>query len=356
MSLSMNPSNPTPVNIALVGLNFGRWIVEALTSHPEWGFNISAVCDMNAQKAADFGRRLGVPAYTSLDQVLADDGVRAVGLYTGPVGRAKLLRQIIRSGRDVMTTKPFETDPAEARSVLEEAKSSGRTIYQNSPSAVPAADLQQILDWQREFNLGRPVSARTDVVVRYHEQADGSWYDDPRLCPAAPIFRLGIYTINDLARLFGGVESVQVQATRLLTGRPTPDNAQLGLVFKNGALGSVYATFAVDDGQYYANSFILHYERGTIYRNITPVTYGTANRGTRLQIVAKTSERECVIREQIIPPGADHEDYPFAELHRAIVSGPAAAAPMPIDDVVHGIQVIEAMNRAQFSGKSEQVG
>lgn len=338
----------TPVNIGIVGLNFGRWIIEDLLREKNAKlFKIAAVCDLDEAKAKTFADRLGVKAYTSLDALLADAEIPVVGLYTGPVKRSELLRKIIHAGKDVMTTKPFEIDPIAARAILEEAQSMGRTIHLNSPAPAPRNWIQQVQTWQRDFDLGRPIGAHADVVVSYREQADGKWYDDPKLCPAAPAFRLGIYLINDLVRLFGAVEQVQVFSSRIFTGRPTADNAQLSLVFKNQALASIFASFCVDDGQYYADAFLLHFERGTVHRNIQPVAYGKANVGCRLKLVAKSGEKEVTIQESELPD--EDMGYQWDLFHAAITGKPIL--PMPIEDIVQGVEVIEAMGRSQETGK-----
>lgn len=85
-------------------------------------------------------------------------------------------------------------------------------------------------------------------------------------CPAAPIFRIGIYGVNDLLTLMGEVKSVQVATSRLFTGRPTPDNAYLLMLFENGATASVNANFCISDGYCYPATLMLHYERGTIFK------------------------------------------------------------------------------------------
>jgi predicted dehydrogenase len=342
----------TPMTIGIVGLNFGRHILDELQRQPANDyFRIGAVCDMNEEKAHSFAEKLKVKAYTDLNLLLADPDIPVIGLYTGPGNRAELLRRIIRAGKDAMTTKPFELDPVAAREVLEEAASLGRVIHLNSPSALPADWIRQVLAWQEKYDLGRPVSCHSEAMVSYREKADGSWYDDPQLCPAAPVFRLGIYLINDLVRLFGGVEQVQVLTSRIFTLRPTADNAQLGLLFKNQAVGSIHANFCVDDGQYYANSFILHYERGTIYRNMRFTPYGLANLGSRLQVVARTGEGKNTIEECEIP--ASEASYQWDVLYDTVTR--RKITPIPIDDIVHGVEVLAAMKRAANSGQMERV-
>jgi predicted dehydrogenase len=341
-----------PLNFGMVGLNFGGYIADTLSHKPIGDFfKLAAVCDADAAKAVDFGRRRGVKTYVDLDKMLADDDIKVVGLFTSPVGRAELLRRIIRGGKDVMTTKPFELDPVAARSVLEEARSLGRVIHLNSPSPELPAYVRQILQWQQEYNLGRPINCRGEVLVSYREIPDGRWLDQPACCPAAPIFRLGIYAITDLIRLFGRVREVQVLSSQIFTQRPTADNAQLNLLFENKALGSVYATFCVDNGQHYANSLILHYERGTIYRNVLPVAYGQAEATTRL-LLAATNDQQVVVTKELELPEISGS-YQWEAFHSAITK--RRFVPDSLDDIVHGIDVVAAMARAEQSRKTETV-
>ncbi len=95
-----------------------------------------------------------------------------------------------------MTTKPFELDPKAAMATLREARRRHRIIHLNCPAPLLSPDLEQIERWREEFQLGKPVGARADAWTNYREKADGSWYDDPKLCPVAPIFRIGIYLIT----------------------------------------------------------------------------------------------------------------------------------------------------------------
>lgn len=151
-----------------------------------------------------------------------------------------------------MTTKPFELNANVASRVLKEAEKMGRVVHLNSPSPLPE-DIFVIKKWIKKYNLGQVIGCRADVWANYREKADGSWYDSPKKYPVAPIFRLGIYLINDLIRLIGKPESLQVLHSRLFTKRPTPDNAQLGILFENGAIVNVFSSFCIDDGQQYRN-------------------------------------------------------------------------------------------------------
>lgn len=260
------------INSVLVGLNFGQWVIEheLLTAPGRDYIRLSGVCDLDVGKARECARRFGVKVYEDLEQVLLDDSVEAVILITGPKGRSGLIQRILDAGKAVMTTKPFETDSEAAARVLERAFSQGKVLHMNSPSPLSSPDLKQIEKWMEEYSLGRLIAYRGATWCSYREKPDGSWYDDPRLCPAAPLTRLGVYLLNDICRFTAPVKKMDVQESRIFTERPTADNAQVSLLHEDGVLGNVFASFCIGDQQYYRCSLEMNFENGTVYRNVGP--------------------------------------------------------------------------------------
>ena len=339
--------------IVLVGLNFGRHIVAQLMEGEGRKFmKLTGLCDIDRPKAEALNEKYGggLKIYTSLDDVLADPDVRTVGLYTGPVHRADLLRKIIRAGKDVMTTKPFELDPEAGTAILKEAAELGRIIHLNSPNPGISPDLEQILKWQKELGLGRPVAARAETYARYNEKPDGSWYDNPDLCPAPPIFRLGIYLINDLVRLMGRVKRVSVFSTRLFTGRPTADNSQLSLEFESGALACIFDSFCVRDGDHYRNSLELNFDNGTVFRNVGPCRDMAASSSlTAIQadeITGELKRRVSATATTVSRSGG----YDWEGFVKAINHEPGAPT-YEIENVIEPLRVIRAMAEAEKTGQ-----
>ena len=325
------------LKVALIGLNFGQWVIENEINGPigRQYVELIGVCDLDAEKTKRAAERFGVHAYESLDAVLADPQVEAVVLITGPVGRAAQIEKILRSGRPVMTTKPFETSPEETLRVLRLARELHLPVFMNSPSPLPSPDLRQMLSWVKTYGLGRPVGYRATVWCSYREKPDGSWYDDPALCPAAPVFRLGIYLLNDLCRFVGPVKQVDVLQSRVFTGRPTADNAQLSLLHEDGTIGCIYASFCVDDRQYYRNSLELNFERGTIWRSAGP---NRGEEGIRLQLAANTPDGP-IVREAIAEPS---HGYPWEEFFRAVAGETIEGAVTP-EQTAWAIRILEQM-------------
>jgi predicted dehydrogenase len=328
------------LRIAIVGLNFGRWICDQLALAPQSAlFELAAVVDQDAARAEAEGRARGCAWHQDLAAVLADPTIPCIGLFTGPNGRAELLQRILAAGKQVMTTKPFERDAAAAAAVIREARRLGRVLHCNSP-APAAADLELIRDWRTRHDVGRIVAVHAEIWANYREQPDGSWYDDPERCPLAPVYRLGIYLINDLIALLGRPVAVMAQSSRLFTRRPTADHAQLAIRFADGGLASLFASFCVGDGDDYRNCLVIHGERGTIYRNVG-ATRATAR--CRLELVQHREQR----RQQTASADLDwlSGDYDWVGFHRACCGGPDPG--LDADAVAGALLVIQAMLEAE---------
>lgn len=330
-----------PLPVAIVGLSFGRHIIDLL-QEPEVSkfFKLVAVCDLKKKVVDEVASFCGVKAYYSVDDLLEDDSVAAVGLYTQPSGRAKLIREILHAGKDVMTTKPFELDDVEAEEVLREAQSLGRVIHLNSPSPEPTLDMAEIQAWVKKYNLGRLISARGEVWASYFEKTDGTWMDDAMLCPGGVMMRLGIYLINDIVRLGGVIDQVNLLDTRVRTGRPTPDNALLTMSFRSGCLASVFASFCVDDGDRYSNGLVLNYERGTIYRNIGATSLVPKQGHANLSLVIHDGESRRVVAEKSLPEVSGL--YQWDAFYSAIINRQSISDDY-IQKIVEGVRILQSM-------------
>jgi predicted dehydrogenase len=335
-----------PIQLAVVGLNFGSWMIEheLLATSTLPFVQIVAVCDLQVDLAKQWGEKLQVPYDTDLSVVLKRREVEAVALFTGPIDRAYLIQQIIQAGKHVMTTKPFEAQAGKAKHVLALARSLGKVVHLNSPSPELSPDLQKVQQWINEYDLGQPLAFRAETTCSYREQVDGSWYDSLELCPIAPITRLGIYLINDMIRFFGDVAEVQVQQSRLFTQRPTVDHAQLSLRFENGALGHIFASFCIDDQQYYKAAFTMNFERGTIYRNIFPMVQTQEHKQNELFLIA-TRQGKMYTDRFLTPIQQGYQWQVFYEVIRGLRTDSEEVH----SHIVAGIRLLEMMKQVSLS-------
>lgn len=335
------------IRIGVVGLNVGACVCSNIVNKEgKQYFQLSVVCDLDAHKGNRWRDEHKATVFTDYDEMLANADIEAVAVMTGPNGRAAMIRKAIRAGKHVMTTKPFEMDPDAAMQVLQEAERLKKAVFMNSPSPVPSPVISQIARWRDKYRLGEPIGYRHDIWAGYREEPDGRWYDDPNLCPAAPMLRLGIYPINEMVRIFRDPVQVHVTQSRIFTQRPTADNVQMTVLFKNGAIGSHFASFCVRDGQSCRRPLILNFENGTITSSMEPVagethmmTVSAMRDGRR-----ETDHAEChdTLRE-----------YPWSVLHRTIM-GENIDGLVTKEEIVNAVRILCAMRRSSQSGLPEQ--
>ena len=255
-----------------------------------------------------------------------------------------MVRQIIRAGKDVITTKPFELDPESAESVLKESQVLGRVVHLNSPGPKLPADIKLIKRWQKEYELGKPVCFQYFTWAKYQEKPDGSWYDDPQLCPAAPVLRLGIYGLSDILRFVRAPVDVSVMQSRIFTDRPTADNAQLSIRFECGALANIYASFCVNDGVPYPNGMICCFENGVVYKNCAQGNQGPQTPAAlRLEARPPLKANPIILQEKVAPEKVSGK-YQWQELYNAVVNrDPASDA--YIEQICQAIKILQTMSK-----------
>lgn len=339
------------LRLGLVGINFGKHWVERDIRNGNGGkyAEIAAVCDRREEAAKAYAAQLGCRCAAEIGSLLSDPEIDGIVLMTPPAGRAGLVGQCIHAGKPVLTTKPFEEDAEAARAVLKLARERGAIVHLNSPAPVLPDDLKKIAEWRRQYELGRPIAARWENYARYVENADGGWYDSPELCPFSPVLRIGIYGINDLIRIFGEVEAVSGVQSRIFTGRPTPDNAELSLRFKNGGIASIFASFCIADGQPYTADMTVHFERGTIHRRF--VGPGRTERSPDFTSVRL--ELNCLYQGKYRAEQAETDperrsgSYLWKEFHEAVTGGKPLADETDPEYIVSAIKVVEEMKRLQ---------
>lgn len=339
-----------PIKTGLLGLGFGAGLAEQkiLNTENEKYIQLTCACDRARDRADRFAAKHRLKAYYTLEDMLKNADIDAVMVFTPPAGRAALMRQCLRAGKHILTTKPFELDHQAALDVLNEAREKKLTVHLNSPAPCSSGDLAQIRAWQQKFDLGMPVAAYWETYVSYHETADGKWFDDPVKCPGGPLFRLGIYGINELLAVFGKVDSVELASSRLFTGRPTPDNASLLIRFASGAIGQVFASFCIDDGTLYPAALTLHFQHGTIRKmQLRPLGSPVF---TEVKMSLQTVLNGKIYEEDVTLPSASRSgEYDFASFQKTVCGEPVLEE-IPPEIIAEGIRVIELMSeKIRFS-------
>lgn len=149
-----------PVRVGVVGL--GRGIMLAESSGAESGICVVAVCDTDAERLADAGRRLGVATYGTYDELLGHD-LDAVVLANHFHQHAPLAVAALQSGRHVLSETAACFTAAEAVSLVRAVEASGCT-YMLAENYAFLPLVQQMRRFHDAGDLGRVQYAEAEYV------------------------------------------------------------------------------------------------------------------------------------------------------------------------------------------------
>lgn len=114
------------LNIAVVGLRFGRTWMNGFRNHPDC--RLIHLCDIDAAALERGVSESGVTATSShLDAVLADSDIDAVALFTPAPLHGEQSTAVLRAGKHVLSAVPAAITEAGCRDIVVAARESGCT-------------------------------------------------------------------------------------------------------------------------------------------------------------------------------------------------------------------------------------
>jgi predicted dehydrogenase len=119
----------TDLRIAVVGAGYwGPNLVRNFVSTP--GVEVAWVCDLDAQRLADIGRKFRVERTTQRFQDLLDDPkLDAIALATPVATHRPLAEAALRAGKHVWVEKPLAGSVEDAEAMVAAARAAGRILF-----------------------------------------------------------------------------------------------------------------------------------------------------------------------------------------------------------------------------------
>jgi len=152
------------MNIAIVGCGYvADYYIATLRFHPE--LKLLGVMDRDAERAALFSRLQKVPAYLTLEAVLADSRVEMVLNLTNPGAHYEISKAALLAGKHVYSEKPLAMKMDQATELVELAEARNLLIT-SAPCSLLGETAQTLWKVLREGTMGT-------VRVVYAEMDDG---------------------------------------------------------------------------------------------------------------------------------------------------------------------------------------
>jgi predicted dehydrogenase len=248
----------TPVRLAVVGVgDVARHHYLPEISRLEGKAEISIVCGRQSERARRVAREYDVPQWTvDVEEAIGGDIDAVINLTPTHMHR-NITWAALQMGRHVYTEKPLAMNPADARTLRDEAVRRGLVLVCAPPVMLfpQVTYVRQLLD---SGGLGVIRSVRAQAIGGIPPwsgyESDPSPYFSP---DAGPLVDIGVYPLHALTGLLGPAESVLAMSRRTRENfviRDGPlrekvvsveceDHWQL-LVELGGCIGSVEASFA----------------------------------------------------------------------------------------------------------------
>jgi UDP-N-acetyl-2-amino-2-deoxyglucuronate dehydrogenase len=250
------------LRIALVGCGrISQNHFEAIAQVP--GLALSAVCDIDAERANAAGQAGGVPAFTTIDEMLRDGACDVVAVCTPSGLHAAHGAAAAAAGKHVITEKPMALTLPQADALVQACDDAGVRLFvvkQNRLNPTIRL-LRRAIEKQR---FGRIYMA--NVTVRWQRPQDyydaepwrGTWAFD-----GGAIMNQASHYVDLIQWLVGPVESVMARTATQARRIEAEDSGIALLTFRSGALGVVEVN-VLTYPRNFEGSITIMGERGTV--------------------------------------------------------------------------------------------
>lgn len=211
-----------------------------------------AVMRRNAEKAADYAKRHGVPVwYADASQLINDPQVNAVYIATPPDTHALYAIQAMRAGKPVYVEKPMARTFEECLEMIRVSEETGMPLFvAYYRRSLPA--FRKVKELVSEGVIGTPLT----VNIRLHKSSGEkdqhkerqTWHTNPEIAGAGYFYDLGSHQFDYLDFVFGPVTKVKGMAQNRAGYYPAEDTVSAAFAFESGVTGTGSWSFVVAKG------------------------------------------------------------------------------------------------------------
>jgi predicted dehydrogenase len=333
--------NTMTIRAAIIGL--GRW-GQALVRSVQGSGDIRFVAGHTRTRASaeTFCRDHGVRLVNSYADILADPEIDAVVLATPHSQHAEQVMQAAAAGKHIHVEKPLTLDRPSAEAAVQAAGRAGVVLAVGfcrrfHPSVV---EIRQRLKDGRLGNVLSMVAQHTTSTGQFIP-AD-NWRASAAEAPGGAITAVGVHSIDHMIEFAGRVRDVLCTTTRVIPGA-SDDTTTIMFRFENGATGLIFCSVATATNF----GFTLYGTKGLA--EISRPSLQTF----RFVPVSDVAPTGLVTA----PPDEIAEHPTFDMLNAELVAFAHCIEtrepyPVPMEDVLHGMSVFDAVVR---SGKSNRI-
>jgi predicted dehydrogenase len=339
------------IRAAVVGLGWwGRTLIESVQgSSEEIRFTHAATRTVTPETEA-FLAGQGVALADSFEALLGDDSIDAIVLATPHSLHTAQVVAAAAAGKHVFCEKPLALTKADAESAVAATQAAGVTLGlgYNRRFHPEMTRLRERID-SGELGTVLHVEATMTFPNALALQAD-AWRAQRDETPCGGLTPMGVHAIDGMIDLCGPIETVFCQSFRRVVEVDADDTTAMLFRMRDGMSGYLGTMTATGPGF----SFQVFGSKGWVrLEGMTHVAGASSEeRRTRLFGTCKFQpvKGEAVVWE------AERTDVTRAALEAfALAATGGPAFPIPVQEMIHGAAVTEAVVRSATTGQVEHV-
>jgi predicted dehydrogenase len=167
------------ISCGVVGTRFGNAWARAIAAHPM--LRLGAICDVNAERAAENAAAFGVRAFVEY-RALLDSEVEAVAIFTPPPVHAEQAIAALDAGKHVLCAVPAAMSLDECRRLADAAARSGRK-YMMAETSNYYPEVLYLKDLAASGEMGKIFYSESEYLHESHTY----WYNPD----GSPTWRFG---------------------------------------------------------------------------------------------------------------------------------------------------------------------
>ena len=208
------------------------------------GASLSAVCDLDAEKAFRIAKKFSVPAYIDYHEMLDSEDIDVVVILTESGYHASIAVDVTTYNKFIVIEKPMALTINDARRIIDASRASGKEVFivKQNRFNVPVQKLYEAI---RDNKFGRihmaTVRVRWCRTQEYYNQA--SWRGTYKL-DGGVISNQASHHVDLLSTILGKPKTVYSVGSRSLAKIEAEDTCASIITFESGAIGIVEASTA----------------------------------------------------------------------------------------------------------------
>jgi len=321
----------TMLDLAIVGLGgWGRRMVEAVQGKSD-RVRFRAAVVARPERSSAFAAKHGMSIGSDYASVLRDREIKGV-VSCGPAYlHAEQSLAALRAGKPVLAIKPMARTAEDAGALQAAASEAGVLLALGYDRCF----FPNVAEMRRRIQsgaLGRLLHAEGNFCTdRFGSFAPGFWKADPEQVPAGSLADHMLYLMIET---LGPISEVDTAAVSDVSANGLADVAAVLLKTRGNATGMLTAIGVTPD--FYR--FQVFGTKGWLeLRDLRKLTFQSVD-----------GQREDLTMPEADPIRAQVEAFADAVMGKAVF-------PVPIEDAVHGVAVLEAMGRSAIEGRAIRI-